>query len=92
MAEKTVPQRSWEYLLVVAFLGGGAIDLKASGSVTDQLIEVQRTLSGMANSLAETSKSLAVVVTKLQDHDRRLQDLEDFERRGTTGGAPFKQR
>lgn len=78
---------SLEHVLLFGILGassGGGLTTKFSQDrVAEELKETREVIARMSVSLEETSKSLAVVVSKLHEHDRRLDSLETVFRRKT---------
>jgi len=60
---------NWERLFLVAVLGMSGIDGHQKSEIVEQLQKVQE-------SLVDIGKSLAVVVTKIDEHERRIGLLE----------------
>lgn len=72
-----LPRLSPEHLFLAAVLGiSGGGSWLGNDRLAEEMKETRAVISQMAASLEETSRSLAVAVSKIQDHDRRLENLE----------------
>ena len=76
MAEKREPLSplrgvmTWEKWILAALLGLGGYDSHSKAEIADQLKAIQQ-------SVHEVATSLAVVVSRLEEHERRLDRLEE---------------
>lgn len=64
---------AWDKLVFAAILGLSGYDTHSKSEIADQL-------HAMQTVLVEISKSLAVAVTKIEEHDRRIGNLEAYQR------------
>lgn len=82
MAPTTKPQDptrrlpNWERIIFAAILALSGFDAKSKSEIADEL-------RGIQVSLASVSTSLAVLVTRIEEHERRLDIIE---------GAPHARR
>lgn len=66
----TVPRlSSWEKIILTAFLGLSGVDAHSKSDIASKL-------DGIQAAITELAKTLAVAVNRVEDHDRRLQNLE----------------
>ena len=65
---------TWEKVAIAALLGLGSIDTRSKSDIADQLKAIQ-------HSVQEISTSLAVVLSRMDEHERRIDRLE-----GKNGG------
>lgn len=59
----------WEKIVITALIGLSGLDTHAKS-------EIAAKLDGIQSAIVEISKSVAVAVQRIEDHDRRIQNLE----------------
>lgn len=66
---------TWEKWILAALLGIGGYDSHSKSEIASELKAIQ-------TSVSEIATSLAVIVSRIEEHERRLDRLED------PGGRP----